>query len=39
MADEKVPVQSTNIPYHLEQMLDILRHEEDDQNGGATVIF
>ncbi|XP_073241369.1 FHF complex subunit HOOK interacting protein 2A-like isoform X1 [Porites lutea] len=34
--DEKVPVQSTNIPYHLEQMLDILRHEEDDQNGGAT---
>ncbi|KAL9983987.1 hypothetical protein ACROYT_G006237 [Oculina patagonica] len=34
--DEKVPVQSTNIPYHLEQMLDILRHEEDDQTSGGT---
>lgn len=34
--DEKVPVQSTNIPYHLEQMLDILRHEEDEQSGGTT---
>lgn len=38
LADEKVPVQSTNIPYHLEQMLDILRHEEDEQSGGTTVI-
>ena len=35
--DEKVPVQCTNIPYHLEQMRDILRHEEDDQSGGTTV--
>lgn len=34
--DEKVPVQCTNIPYHLEQMRDILRHEEDDQSGGTT---
>lgn len=33
--DEKVPVQSTNIPYHLEQMRNILRHEEDDQTGGT----
>ena len=36
-ADEKVPVQSTNIPYHLEQMRNILRHEEDDQTGGTAV--
>lgn len=39
LADEKVPVQSTNIPYHLEQMLDILEHEEDDQTSGGTTVI
>ena len=39
LLDEKVPVQSTNIPYHLEQMLDILRHEEDDQTSGGTTVI
>lgn len=34
--DEKVPVQSTNIPYHLEQMLDIIKYEEDDPSSGGT---
>ncbi|KAK2572972.1 FHF complex subunit HOOK interacting protein 2A [Acropora cervicornis] len=34
-ADEKVPVQSTNIPYHLEQMRNILRHEDDQMGGTA----
>lgn len=38
LADEKVPVQSTNIPYHLEQMLDILKHEEDDPSSGGTTV-
>jgi len=39
LADEKVPVQSTNIPYHLEQMLDILKNEEDDQTSGGTTVI
>lgn len=39
LADEKVPVQSTNIPYHLEQMLDILKDEEDDQTSGGTTVI
>ncbi|CAB4015858.1 FAM160B1-like isoform X2, partial [Paramuricea clavata] len=33
--DDKVPVQSTNIPYSLEHMLEILR-VEDGENGGST---
>ncbi|XP_028391522.1 protein FAM160B1-like [Dendronephthya gigantea] len=33
--DDKVPVQSTNIPYSLEHMLEILRLEDQD-NGGST---
>lgn len=33
--DDKVPVQSTNIPYSLEHMLEILR-VEDEENGGST---
>ena len=36
-SDEKVPVESTNIPYHLEHMLDILREEEGEASGGTTV--
>ncbi|XP_031568574.1 protein FAM160B1-like isoform X2 [Actinia tenebrosa] len=34
--DEKVPVHSTNIPYHLEKMLTTLRQEEEEASGGST---
>ncbi|XP_020893366.1 protein FAM160B1 isoform X2 [Exaiptasia diaphana] len=34
--DEKVPVHSTNIPYHLGKMLYILKKEEEDATGGST---
>ncbi|XP_032219028.2 FHF complex subunit HOOK interacting protein 2A isoform X2 [Nematostella vectensis] len=34
--DEKLPVFSTNIPYHLEKMLETLRREEEQMEGGST---
>ncbi|KAK3723849.1 hypothetical protein QZH41_019513, partial [Actinostola sp. cb2023] len=34
--DEKVPVYSTNIPYHLENMLFTLRREEEESTHGST---
>lgn len=37
LSDDKVPVQSTNIPYSLEHMLEILR-VEDEENGGSTAV-
>jgi hypothetical protein len=36
-SDDKVPVQSTNIPHSLEHMLEILRLE-DEENGGSTAV-
>jgi hypothetical protein len=37
--DEKVPVYSTNIPYHLEKMLSTLKEEEEEASGGSTVSY
>lgn len=35
-ADDKAPVTDTNIPSHLEQMLDILVQEENERESGET---
>ncbi|XP_056386873.1 FHF complex subunit HOOK interacting protein 2A [Hyla sarda] len=35
-SDDKAPVTDTNIPSHLEQMLDILVQEEDERESGET---
>lgn len=35
--DDKMPVESTNIPYSLEHMLETLR-SEDEENGGSTAV-
>lgn len=35
-ADDKAPVTDTNIPSHLEQMLDILVQEENEREFGET---
>ncbi|XP_043911467.1 FHF complex subunit HOOK interacting protein 2A [Protopterus annectens] len=35
-ADDKAPVTDTNIPSHLEQMLDILIQEENERESGET---
>ena len=34
--DDKAPVTDTNIPSHLEQMLDILTQEEEERESGET---
>lgn len=34
--DDKAPVTDTNIPSHLEQMLDILVQEENERESGET---
>lgn len=34
--DDKAPVTDTNIPSHLEQMLDILTQEERERESGET---
>lgn len=34
--DDKAPVTDTNIPSHLEQMLDILTQEEAERESGET---
>lgn len=34
--DDKAPVTDTNIPSHLEQMLDILTQEEGERESGET---
>lgn len=36
MSDDKAPVTDTNIPSHLEQMLDILSQEELERESGET---
>lgn len=36
MSDDKDPVTDTNIPSHLEQMLDILTQEESERESGET---
>ncbi|XP_032363007.1 protein FAM160B1 isoform X1 [Etheostoma spectabile] len=35
-SDDKAPVTDTNIPSHLEQMLDILTQEEEERESGET---
>lgn len=35
-SDDKAPVTDTNIPSHLEQMLDILTQEEAERESGET---
>ncbi|XP_061914589.1 protein FAM160B1 [Entelurus aequoreus] len=35
-SDDKAPVTDTNIPSHLEQMLDILSQEEEERESGET---
>uniref|UniRef100_A0A8C2XIR7 FHF complex subunit HOOK interacting protein 2 n=1 Tax=Cyclopterus lumpus TaxID=8103 RepID=A0A8C2XIR7_CYCLU len=35
-SDDKAPVTDTNIPSHLEQMLDILTQEERERESGET---
>ncbi|KAG7249756.1 hypothetical protein CRUP_014283, partial [Coryphaenoides rupestris] len=35
-SDDKAPVTDTNIPSHLEQMLDILTREEEERESGET---
>lgn len=36
LLDDKAPVTDTNIPSHLEQMLDILTQEEGERESGET---
>lgn len=36
LSDDKAPVTDTNIPSHLEQMLDILTQEEAERESGET---
>lgn len=36
LLDDKAPVTDTNIPSHLEQMLDILTQEETERETGET---
>lgn len=36
LPDDKAPVTDTNIPSHLEQMLDILTQEEAERESGET---
>lgn len=36
LSDDKDPVTDTNIPSHLEQMLDILTQEESERESGET---
>lgn len=36
LLDDKAPVTDTNIPSHLEQMLDILTQEEAERESGET---